>query len=859
MNIFSKATLLLFFPLFLSTPALYPGDEATESIITEIDKKYDTFKSQVEILTSSPGYSTIVLMNKAVSELQKYLKSLTPGQEQQAMTMLLQKGYFISREDAEPVNYPLFILLYLCGKGYFTPGDEITFALSFANSYIYSFADTATRRIILSDCEKHYHFYKDIIAWQIKSTGIPWSLDKARLIPKILWCDRSIFFSCMGIYLWKYRELEKHLTLDAYKEYIDDIDVLRELHAIIKEKNIATKNIKNTASGIEEFVHANRFYGGVWYYYHSGFDTSDKELIKAEKRAKEVIKAPGGEYTWNEMFWINGQYRRCYKKYGEFVGQCDVTTVIQAAFYRAAGIVPLVTHWISRTWKPHLSHVAPAFYDPVFRRWRFYQMPDYSRIKKEELPEIKDMYFQIVKPVWHPWVPEEFVDIHHHSHFQGEKSYADEIINFQKMGMDGLHYEKLFITNKTMTEGLLFSQETAPRVLKDTDNDTLPDQLEKAIGTDPARIDTDEDSASDSYEYNTGTNPCSGSSKLDDLISIDGFSCDLNNPLYAEITDEKGDATGDIDISTLHMFMKNGFLYMALEYEIRKGGSPARCFINIDNNRDNMPEIIIGINPDSPGDFSRFKENYETCDYSVLTQKPGCEAAMAEIAEFKISPEVLGAQRVNLYAGFWGDKGSIDGINIPVEMQLGEKAKYKDSDNDGASDAYEYSHGTDYLSGESRPGGFLFMDGLKGDWKNINYSETIDEKGDAQGDIDIRKVCIYSEQGFLYLFVEYDRKKGGKPARCFINIDNKGDDKPEINIGINPDSPGDFSRFKENYETYDYAVLTQKPGCEAGMAEIAEFKLSGEVVGAKKVHLYVGFWGKEESIDGVYLPDVVIK
>ena len=42
---------------------------------------------------------------------------------------------------------------------------------------------------------------------------------------------------------------------------------------------------------------------------------------------------------------------------------------------------------------------------------------------------------------------------------------------------------------------------------------------------------------------------------------------------------------------------------------------------------------------------------------------------IAEIAEFKIPPDVLGAARVNLYVGFWRREESIDIVNIPVQMQ----------------------------------------------------------------------------------------------------------------------------------------------------------------------------------------------
>ena len=846
--------LMVFFPLNLFSS----DDPEYSTILKSLDAKYSSLEEQCLLLFRSDA-GQLISKQQSVLSLKEYLSKLPDPEKNAAMEMILQKEYFLSHKNENPVNYPLLILLSLCERKQFRNGDDITFALSLANSYIFSFADRETKVAILQDCEKHFQLYRDIVVWQKKEVGSNFSLDRAPLIPKILWSTRSDFFSYLGVYLWKHQELEKKLTLDTYREYVDDIGVLSEIHSMIKADHLYSKNIRITASSIEDFVHAHRFYGGVWWYKHLGRSLKDRDYQKALKYSKEIIKVPGGEYSWTEMFWINGQYRRCYRKYGEFVAMCDVTTMIQNAFYRASGIAPLTGHWISRSWKPYLSHCAPSHYDTVNQRWRFYQSPDYSDISVKDQDEINDMYYQFLKPVWHPWLKEKFIDIHNSSHFQGEKTYSGQLISFLKMGMDENTFEKIFLSDGTMKKGLLFSEKTAPVPLADSDQDHLPDALENAVRSNPSKIDSDDDGASDLYEYDTGTDPGSPASKGDAFIFIDGFKLEKNYSGFAQIGDLTGDSKGNADIDKVWMTMRDDYCYLAVDFTVKKGTKPERCFINIDNRGDDKPEVNIGLNQGTHGDFSRFKEDYQTYDFSGLTRKENCDAYMAESAEFKISPEVLGAKRVNLFVGFWGEKGLVDGLSIPVSMQLGEKAKYLDSDHDGASDAYEYMHGTDYLSSASRPEGTILIDGLKEDWNKLNAQEFQDPAGDETGAIDIRKVSLYSEEGYLYVLVNFKQKNDSMPERCFINIDNKGDSRPEINIGLNPDSQGDFARFKENYETYDHVPLKDKKGCEAFIADVAEFKLSPEVLGGSKVNLYIGFWGQKGSIDGINVGNVTVK
>jgi len=91
---------------------------------------------------------------------------------------------------------------------------------------------------------------------------------------------------------------------------------------------------------------------------------------------------------------------------------------------------------------------------------------------------------------------------------------------------------------------------------------------------------------------------------------------------------------------------------------------PERCFVNIDNTGDGYPEFNIGVNSGTHGDISRFGSGNQTWDYTVLTQKKNCDAFMVTSAEFQISREVLGAESVNLYIGFWGPNGLVDGMII---------------------------------------------------------------------------------------------------------------------------------------------------------------------------------------------------
>jgi hypothetical protein len=140
----------------------------------------------------------------------------------------------------------------------------------------------------------------------------------------------------------------------------------------------------------------------------------------------------------------------------------------------------------------------------------------------------------------------------------------------------------------------------------DTDEDDLPDEVEKVLGTDPESLDTDEDKLSDLYEATHGLDP------LNPDTNSDGIS-DYNEILiYGEV--EEG---------------KNEEDYLDIDMDTDDDGTP-----NIedrDNDGDSVPDGL-DISPFSWGDVQEYYE---------IEIKSGPSATYPKYVDFQIQPEDL--------------------------------------------------------------------------------------------------------------------------------------------------------------------------------------------------------------------------
>ncbi len=110
----------------------------------------------------------------------------------------------------------------------------------------------------------------------------------------------------------------------------------------------------------------------------------------------------------------------------------------------------------------------------------------------------------------------------------------------------------------------------------DSDNDTIPDSIERIIGTDPGNIDSDHDQLNDSYEISLNMDPLDMDSNEDGITDnreVLGVEIDIDNDGVINSWDRDNDGDGLEDDMDISPFAKTGLKY-SHNMNIRTGGNP---------------------------------------------------------------------------------------------------------------------------------------------------------------------------------------------------------------------------------------------------------------------------------------------
>ncbi len=502
---------------------------------------------------------------KAIHHLRNYIKS-KDNEIMKGLRMVLLPDENLKE------NYALKLLLYLLSKKAYQKNDSITIAMALANNYLYSIASKSAKKAIRKDMRKHFNYYLTVLKWQ-KTLRIQYNLRQVPLIPKIYWAYRVRAMDRV-----KYR---KKLTLKHYYEFVDKIENLEKMHDIIKNLNLRQyESLLNLAQNLEGFARGHNLA------YRCKIDCikkrfkkkpDDKNLIEAIKEYKN-----GGYETyyfgkvrkWDQFAWLNYQINRFLTK-GKFKGDCYTITTIQTNLYKAAGI-PALSNQIYSI-KPHFyHHNSPYFYNPFFKRWNSVQKP-------REHENGYYNYFSI--PRWHHYLVNKYKKSYKkysrikikHSFWKGETASYSQVVNLRKKGFMDHHFEKFFLTFKTLQKGIIYNEKSAPPILADKDGDGILDVFEFYYKTNLQKADSDGDGVSDLYEIEQGTHPLHQQSKPNGKIHLDGLAKKERQKLKLMLRySPAGDADANdqvYDVKSIAAKKIKNYIYIAVSFHNNISGN----------------------------------------------------------------------------------------------------------------------------------------------------------------------------------------------------------------------------------------------------------------------------------------------
>ncbi|OHD57910.1 MAG: hypothetical protein A2014_02810 [Spirochaetes bacterium GWF1_49_6] len=798
-------------------------------------------------------------------------------------------------------NSALALYLFLLSKDCYKPGDSITAALALANSMIYSMADDEVKKAIAEDAVMQYHFYRKLVDWQ-NGWQCPYALEKAALVPKIFWADRSRYsygYFTDAMYRMK---LDK-MSMEIYREFIDRIDVLDKIHAIVADNGLAVTDMEVTARNIEDWVHAHRMYLSsienmdTFYADNAAWKEQWENAHKLYKEGKYYVEYLGKKYRWDDFRWINYQYNYLIKE-GCFIGDCGDTTVAQMALYRAAGIAPASFQHTDPYGTALASHNYPAHYDPNLKRWYVYQIPRFYSGGKE-MPDTP-IVFYFNKPYWHPWKSKDnWKNIkkgngnYAFSYFYpGESVNSLPYGNFMVMGMSESLMEFLFFSNITLQEGTIFNKDTAPKKIADTDGDGLPDSVEKDYGTDAKNWDTDGDGVSDYWEITHALDPLVKNPQS--VLAVDGFLADWNAiPGKKFVIDPPSDSKvkqNIFDISNFNVYSDSQNIYLGAGFYGNPAGNKAynmEFWIN-------FPGMIPTTYWYGGGYMSVWgAHNLLRTAISVLTSDGKWTNLICSIGnDYIITGNSLEAVLPLKYIGnpVWADitflvnSGSegkevdgsdlterilyqlqpdADGDNLSdsFEKTLGIDPAKWDTDGDLISDNWEYWHGYDPKSAKSPAlKGKAALDGFSGDIEKLPGAVSVT---DPQGDpvtqenlFDISTIAAGISADTLYIGVKfYNNQLGNLSKNHCLWITTDGG--KEYWVGGGWDSLGGMAynqplllRVKKGEQWTDIPATV---GAEIAIKQDVEFAIPLKYIGNPKTIsfiYYVTFGPKDKETYG---------
>ena len=185
-----------------------------------------------------------------------------------------------------------------------------------------------------------------------------------------------------------------------------------------------------------------------------------------------------------------------------------------------------------------------------------------------------------------------------------------------------------------------------------------------------------------------------------------------------------------------------------------------------------------------------------------------------------------------------------DGLCFGAEEILGTDPENPDSDKDGASDGIEFKNNTDFNNANSNPGDLIYIDGMDNDWNKIKHPVLKDPLEDSKCNTDIKEIGYKKIKQNLYIYVKFkcDALKD-KSLRYYLNIDLNADYYPDLHLAGVYGTPGDMSKFIEDYKTKDYKSMDSVENLESSIGQIVEFKIPLTVLDEKKnIQLITGVW-----------------
>ncbi len=463
-------------------------------------------------------------------------------------------------------NYALHLLLFMMSKEAYIKDDPISISLALANNYLYSVANEETRREIKKDLIKHFNLYKKIVKWQ-ENLKIKYKLKDVGVIPKIVWGYRLRYMDSSAY--------GKKLTLKMYKEFVNRVDFLEEIHDdAIKVGFENAESLALLAKKLEGYVKKNRLYraarGTHWYRLRKNpKEKSSRRALWEIKKGKHIVKYLGVKRRWDKFPWMNYQWNR-FKQCGKFRGDCVTTTTMQMAYYKMVGI-PSFPNQVRSLRRGGFSHNSPIFYNAFFKRWVSIQKPR---------PRRRDKYFYhyMRKPIWHHKIYEMKGDYYEAKgrkvlspYYPGETAKADQILTLRKIGIDDRHFERILFSHKTDKKGLIYHKGINSKKVIDQDHDGIIDDLEKLNEMNPNNPDTDNDGYADLWEIERGYNPKEADSPNEhSILALDGLSKLFvkKNKLPTVYSKKRGyKAKKEIfDVKTFSGKIVNNHLYLAVSY-----------------------------------------------------------------------------------------------------------------------------------------------------------------------------------------------------------------------------------------------------------------------------------------------------
>lgn len=252
--------------------------------------------------------------------------------------------------------------------------------------------------------------------------------------------------------------------------------------------------------------------------------------------------------------------------------------------------------------------------------------------------------------------------------------------------------------------------------LNDTDSDTLLDNIEYALGTDPRSTDTDNDRLLDAFEvngidftinntdyYGITTNPANNDTDFDGLLDGDEYYDHFTHPVIADID-------GDFLVDGLEILHNTDPFVADLdpdidgldnELEISYGTDPYLSDTDNDMLNDYTEIFNVETNPTNPDtDDDGLSDGEEVLIYNTLPKTNDTDGDL-----------LLDGQEVNTYTTNPRNPDSDYDLLTDYEEIIvhGTLPKDPDSDNDGLWDGLEISHNTDPYNKDTD--GDLLFDG----------------------------------------------------------------------------------------------------------------------------------------------------